>query len=145
MPHPTDLHVGAEIARRRLALGLNQSELGRALGVTFQQVQKYEKGANRVSASKLEMCAKTLQCAVGDFFPNSSSPAEASGFWTIRGAVPLAAAFEAMTPEARKALVNVAAAMLPAPTPAPDGTGFDYLDDEREGPMLDRLAGDLHA
>ena len=115
MPHPVDIHVGAEIARRRIALGLNQSDLGRKLGVTFQQVQKYEKGANRVSASKLSMAAEALRCAVGDFFPNASSPAEASGFWTIRGAVPLAAAFEAMSPESRRALVNVAAAMLPAP------------------------------
>ncbi|MGH7018335.1 MAG: helix-turn-helix domain-containing protein, partial [Brevundimonas sp.] len=52
-PHPVDRHVGRRVCEKRVALGYNQSDLGRALGLTFQQIQKYEKGANRVSASKL--------------------------------------------------------------------------------------------
>ena len=138
MPHPVDLHVGGEIARRRLALGLNQSDLGRALGVTFQQVQKYEKGTNRVSASKLSMAAATLRCAVGDFFPDAANEGQPTGFWTIRGAVPLAAAFEAMSPESRRALVNVAAAMLPE---AGEGPSEAELARERYGTEEQLRAG----
>lgn len=52
-PDPVDVWVGARVAARRNALGKNQSELGRALGLTFQQVQKYERGVNRISSSKL--------------------------------------------------------------------------------------------
>lgn len=68
--HPVDLHVGQRIRARREALGFNQSELGRALGLTFQQVQKYENGANRVSASKLHTTAEFLKVPVGYFFPD---------------------------------------------------------------------------
>lgn len=148
MPHPVDIHVGAEIARRRLALGLNQSDIGRALGLTFQQVQKYEKGSNRVSASKLSMLATTLNCAVGDFFPDST-PTEASAqahvsFFSLRGATALAKAYEALTPAQRKLVVSLATEMIP-PAPEADGTGFDYLDDQRDEALNDRLAGDLHA
>lgn len=144
MPHPIDLHVGAQIARRRIALGMNQSELGRALGITFQQVQKYEKASNRVSASKLDMAAKALSCTVADFFPEpGTEPGKPDGFWSLKGANALAKAFEAMPSHARKALVNTAEAMVPKPEP--DGTGFDHLDDERDEPMMNRLVGDLHA
>lgn len=68
-PDPIDVHVGAAIRDRRIALGLNQSQLGRALGVTFQQVQKYEKGTNRVSASMMFRAAAELGVKPGDFFP----------------------------------------------------------------------------
>lgn len=67
-PHPVDSHVGRRVCERRLALGYNQSDLGRAIGLTFQQVQKYEKGANRISASKLWEIARFLQVDIGFFF-----------------------------------------------------------------------------
>lgn len=66
---PTDLFVGREIRARRKALGVSQEKLAAALGLTFQQVQKYERGTNRVSASKLFEVAKFLGCLPGDFFP----------------------------------------------------------------------------
>jgi transcriptional regulator with XRE-family HTH domain len=53
LPHPVDVHVGRRVCEKRLSFGYNQSDLGRALGLTFQQIHKYEKGANRISASKL--------------------------------------------------------------------------------------------
>lgn len=68
-PDPVDIHVGAQVRKRREELGLNQTELGRALGLTFQQVQKYEKGANRISASKLHKIAETLKAPIEWFFP----------------------------------------------------------------------------
>lgn len=63
-PGPVDLNVGARIRLRRKALGITQSQLAEALGLTFQQVQKYERGVNRVSASVLVKIAKRLECPV---------------------------------------------------------------------------------
>ena len=67
-PNPVDLHVGARIRMRRKILGVSQERLAEDLGLTFQQVQKYERGANRVSASKLYEIAKSLQSSVAYFF-----------------------------------------------------------------------------
>jgi transcriptional regulator with XRE-family HTH domain len=67
-PNPIDKHVGSRIRLRRLMLGMSQGTLGAALGLTFQQVQKYEKGANRVGASRLQQLSQTLQVPVAFFF-----------------------------------------------------------------------------
>jgi transcriptional regulator with XRE-family HTH domain len=67
-PHPVDLHVGARIRFRRRTLKVSQEKLAERLGLTFQQVQKYERGANRVSASKLQEIANSLDTTVGYFF-----------------------------------------------------------------------------
>ena len=67
-PNPVDLHVGARIRMRRKLLGVSQEKLADQLGLTFQQVQKYERGANRVSASKLYEIARALQTSVAYFF-----------------------------------------------------------------------------
>jgi transcriptional regulator with XRE-family HTH domain len=66
--HPTDKHVGQRVRTRRLMLGLSQTALGDALGLTFQQVQKYEKGANRIGASRLQHISRILQAPVTFFF-----------------------------------------------------------------------------
>jgi transcriptional regulator with XRE-family HTH domain len=65
---PTDIHVGARVRMRRLMLGWSQTQLGEALGITFQQVQKYEKGTNRISASRLQHISDLLQVPVPFFF-----------------------------------------------------------------------------
>ena len=67
-PNVVDLHVGGRVRMRRKMLGMSQEALADALGLTFQQVQKYERGANRVSASKLYEIAKTFQVPVSFFF-----------------------------------------------------------------------------
>lgn len=67
-PHPVDLHVGRRVAERRMTLKFSQTDLSRALGITFQQVQKYEKGDNRISASKLWATAAFLGVDIGYFF-----------------------------------------------------------------------------
>lgn len=64
-----DVAVGARMAARRSAMGLSQTAVAEQLGVSFQQVQKYEKGANRVSASRMHQIATVLGCSVADFFP----------------------------------------------------------------------------
>jgi transcriptional regulator with XRE-family HTH domain len=67
-PNPVDLHVGARIRMRRKLLGVSQERLAEQLHLTFQQVQKYERGANRVSASKLYEIARALEAPVAYFF-----------------------------------------------------------------------------
>jgi transcriptional regulator with XRE-family HTH domain len=81
-PHPVDRHVGLHIRMRRKALGISQERLAEQLGLTFQQVQKYERGANRVSASKLWEIARALRTNVAYFYEGLESEAEeaTSGF-----------------------------------------------------------------
>jgi transcriptional regulator with XRE-family HTH domain len=74
-PNPVDVHVGGRIKLRRTLLGLSQERLGDALGLTFQQVQKYERGANRVSASRLHDMARALGVPIGYFFDDLPSEA----------------------------------------------------------------------
>ncbi len=68
--HPVDLHVGMRLKLRRQMLELSQNELGQRLGITFQQIQKYEKGTNRIGASRLYELAKALNIRVQYFFEN---------------------------------------------------------------------------
>jgi transcriptional regulator with XRE-family HTH domain len=72
-PNPIDVHVGGRIRMRRNMLGMSQEKLGERLGVTFQQVQKYEKGTNRVGASRLQDIASILSAPVSYFFENAPS------------------------------------------------------------------------
>ena len=67
-PNPTDKHVGARVRMRRMMLSMSQEKLGDALGLTFQQVQKYEKGTNRIGASRLQQISHILQVPVAFFF-----------------------------------------------------------------------------
>jgi transcriptional regulator with XRE-family HTH domain len=67
-PNPVDKYVGSRVRMRRIMLGMSQEKLGEALGLTFQQVQKYEKGANRVGASRLQQISEILQVPVSFLF-----------------------------------------------------------------------------
>jgi transcriptional regulator with XRE-family HTH domain len=67
-PNPVDKHVGSRVRMRRMMLNMSQTALGDAIGLTFQQVQKYEKGANRISASRLQQLAHILKVPVPFFF-----------------------------------------------------------------------------
>ena len=73
----TDAYVGSRVRMRRKMLGMSQEKLGERLGITFQQVQKYEKGANRVGASRLQMISQILEVPISYFFP--AEPAVAGG------------------------------------------------------------------
>ena len=72
-PNPTDKHVGSRVRMRRMMLGMSQEKLGDALGLTFQQVQKYEKGTNRIGASRLQQISQILQVPVSFFFEGAPS------------------------------------------------------------------------
>ncbi len=78
-PHPVDRHVGLRIRMRRKEMGVSQERLAEALGITFQQVQKYERGANRVSASKLWEIAGTLRTPVSYFYDGLDGQAGGAG------------------------------------------------------------------
>ncbi len=67
-PNPVDVYVGNRVKHRRTTLGMSQEQLGVALGVTFQQVQKYERGANRIGASRLWDLSRVLECPVSYFY-----------------------------------------------------------------------------
>jgi len=80
-PNPTDKHVGSRVRMRRMMLSMSQEKLGDSLGLTFQQVQKYEKGTNRIGASRLQQISNILQVPVSFFFEGAPDGAgEASGF-----------------------------------------------------------------
>src|SRR5215813_14570866 len=74
-PNPTDQHVGSRVRMRRLMLAMSQEKLAAALGLTFQQVQKYEKGANRIGAGRLQHLSQILQVPVPFFFEGAPAPA----------------------------------------------------------------------
>jgi transcriptional regulator with XRE-family HTH domain len=73
-PDPVDVHVGARVRMRRKILGMSQEGLGEKLGLTFQQVQKYERGFNRVSSSKLYLAARALGAPISYFFEGLPDP-----------------------------------------------------------------------
>ncbi len=85
IPNPVDVHVGARVRVRRKLLGMTQTKLGDALGLTFQQVQKYEKGANRIGSSRLYDLSRVLALPIEHFFEDmpadiaASSPAKGRG------------------------------------------------------------------
>jgi transcriptional regulator with XRE-family HTH domain len=81
-PNPIDKHVGSRVRMRRMMLQMSQEKLGEALGLTFQQVQKYEKGTNRIGASRMQQIAQVLQVPVSFFFE------EAPGVDAPDGAAP---------------------------------------------------------
>jgi transcriptional regulator with XRE-family HTH domain len=107
-PNPIDKHVGSRVRMRRMMLSMSQEKLGDALGLTFQQVQKYEKGTNRIGASRLQQISNILQVPVSFFFdgaphvPGSSrlegmgeapSPAYVSDFLATSDGLALTKAF----------------------------------------------------
>jgi transcriptional regulator with XRE-family HTH domain len=139
-PDPIDVYVGNRIRAQRKASGLSQERLAQALGVTFQQVQKYERGANRVSASMLSRAAFALGAPIGSFFPgvDPDGLAEALGacdrLGAAAGGIDLAEAFLSLPSAGRKGLVNVAQAMADAFAEPPGDsyvTGGEDLADAR--------------
>jgi transcriptional regulator with XRE-family HTH domain len=71
-PHPVDVHVGSRVRLRRTLMGLSQEKLGEAVGLTFQQIQKYERGSNRIGASRLHEFSQILNVPVSFFFEGAA-------------------------------------------------------------------------
>lgn len=94
-PNQIDKHVGSRVRMRRMLLGMSQERLGQALGVTFQQVQKYEKGVNRIGASRLQQLSDVLEVPPSYFFEGAETRpvgglAEAPSAFTMSDIVPTA-------------------------------------------------------
>jgi transcriptional regulator with XRE-family HTH domain len=117
--HPTDKHVGSRLRMRRLMLNKSQSDIANALGLTFQQVQKYENGSNRISASRLQGLCAILQVPVSFFFEGApqepklpilgsheQSPSYVNDFLATSDGVALALAYGRIRdPKVRRAIV----------------------------------------
>ena len=84
-PNPVDIHVGGRVRFRRMLLGMSQEKLGERLGLTFQQVQKYEKGVNRIGASRLFDLSQVLQVPIQFFYEEAPGTLDHSGTDTSRG------------------------------------------------------------
>jgi len=85
-PNPVDTHVGGRVRLRRMMQGMSQEKLGESLGITFQQIQKYEKGTNRIGASRLQHIAQVLEVPVSFFFEDAPGSSTESGFAESRPA-----------------------------------------------------------
>jgi transcriptional regulator with XRE-family HTH domain len=122
-PNPVDKHVGGRVRMRRMMLAMSQEKLGNALGLTFQQVQKYEKGTNRIGASRLQQISHILQVPVAFFFegaPNlygstdrmkeAPSPSYVSDFLATAEGLLLTKAFMRINePKLRRRIVDLVA------------------------------------
>ena len=118
LPNPTDKHVGSRVRMRRMLLSMSQEKLGDALDLTFQQVQKYEKGTNRIGASRLHHIADILQVPVAFFFEDvpgrsktkndAPSPAYVSDFLATTDRLVLTKAFmQVEGAKLRRSIVDV--------------------------------------
>lgn len=82
-PNPVDRYVGTRVRMRRMLIGMSQEKLGEALGITFQQIQKYEKGMNRISASRLQQTARVLGVPI-DYFYEGAPQFDSEGWPGLR-------------------------------------------------------------
>lgn len=117
MRHPVDIEVGKSIRHRRWMLGMTQQQLAEAVGIKFQQVQKYETGMNRVSASRLWDIARTLDVPVSYFFgglESNSNVSEAKDLFAEKEAVELLRTYYAIPEAQRKRLFDLARVLTPA-------------------------------
>lgn len=129
-PNPIDKHVGARLRMRRMLVGMSQEKLGQAVGITFQQVQKYEKGTNRVSASRMHQIGQVLGVPVEFFYEGASAlGSDQAGFAESPGAsyqaenllstsegIQLMRAFTRIAdPRVRRKIVDLAEVLAEAP------------------------------
>lgn len=113
-PDPVDVHVGSRLRERRLMLGISQTSLGDSLGLTFQQIQKYERGANRVSASMLFRAAEALNVPVSYFFDGLDRNAPSEESEDTRGSrsvLVLTRAINKLDPVVRDRVANLVTAL----------------------------------
>jgi transcriptional regulator with XRE-family HTH domain len=125
VPNPIDKHVGARVRMRRVLVGLSQEKLGDAMGITFQQIQKYEKGTNRIGASRLQEASRILGVPVNFFFEGAQAETdlvagfaetETNGYVadfasSAEGAQLINAFLKIKEPRLRKKIIDLIAAM----------------------------------
>ncbi|TXH20328.1 MAG: helix-turn-helix domain-containing protein [Gammaproteobacteria bacterium] len=121
-PDPMDVALGAAVRIRRRTIGMSQEALAEQCGVSFQQIQKYENGANRISFSRLVQIARALRCRVVDLMDVLDTPAGEGDVDLLSrmrtpGALELLSAFERLPQEARSSLVNLLRVMTDPDAP----------------------------
>ena len=119
-PDPMDIALGAAVRIRRRTIGMSQEALAERCGVSFQQIQKYENGANRISFSRLVQIARALRCRVTDLMdvfdgPDRETAEDLDLLTRMRtpGALELLTAYEQLAPEVRSSIVNLLRALTP--------------------------------
>jgi transcriptional regulator with XRE-family HTH domain len=131
-PNPVDKYVGSRVRMRRIMLGMSQEKLGEALGLTFQQIQKYEKGTNRVGASRIQQISEILQVPVSFLFEGgptgvpgaeganeATSPSYVSDFLATSEGLALTRAFTRITDaKLRRSIVDLVEKIADQETPA---------------------------
>ena len=130
--HPVDVHVGTRMRQRRTLLGMSQEKLGKAVGLTFQQIQKYERGANRMGSSRLYEFARVLDVPISYFFdempagvPNGrSAPARGQKGWFDEAAVPFA---EKKDPLVKRETLELVRAYYKVRNPSVRKTVFEMM------------------
>ena len=121
MPHPVDVHVGKRIRHRRLLAGMTQNQLAKPVGIRFQQLQKYETGANRISASRLWDVAEALDVDISFFFEGLAKEGEKGGkrqpadILADKETIDLIRSYYALPAAPRKRLFDLARALSEAP------------------------------
>ncbi len=125
-PDPMDIALGAAVRIRRRSLGISQEALAEQCGVSFQQIQKYENGANRISFSRLVQIARALQCRVVDLMDVLDAPdGQGAGDLDILsrmrtpGALELLSAYERLSPETRSSLLGLLRSLASERAPEP--------------------------
>jgi transcriptional regulator with XRE-family HTH domain len=139
-PNPIDRHVGSRVRMRRVLLGMSQEKLGEALGLTFQQIQKYEKGTNRIGASRLQQISRTLNVPPSFFFdgaPLQEDQVAENGVTQFAAAEPSSSTFvidfiasaeglhlnkafaRIQDPKVRKRIIDLVASLADDEPPAP--------------------------
>lgn len=123
-PDPMDIALGAAVRIRRRTIGMSQEALADQCGVSFQQIQKYENGANRISFSRLIQISRALRCRVTDLMdvfdgPDREAAQDLDMLTRMRtpGALELLAAYERLAPDARSSLVTLLRALTPRDAP----------------------------
>ena len=125
-PDPMDIALGAAVRIRRRSLGISQEALAEQCGVSFQQIQKYENGANRISFSRLVQIARALQCRVVDLMdvldaPDGQGAGDLDILTRMRtpGALELLSAYERLSPDTRSSLLGLLRTLASERPPAP--------------------------
>jgi transcriptional regulator with XRE-family HTH domain len=135
-PNPIDKYVGSRVRMRRIMLGMSQEKLGEALGLTFQQIQKYEKGTNRVGASRIQQISEILQvpvsflfeggptsASIGNGFGEGTSPTYVSDFLATSEGLALTRAFTRIADsKLRRSIVDLVEQIATRETIAADKT-----------------------
>lgn len=151
-PHPVDVHVGHRIRLRRKLAGASQTQVASALGLTFQQLQKYERGTNRISASKLHALALHLKVSIGWFFEGLETPdapaadgvidrpqARAHAFLASREGVELAQTFPRVRSSQRSRILALVRSLATPPGwPVPQALIRSRASAPRTSPMMIR-------